>query len=163
MRPSLEEHLGSRDVARIIYGSIIGLALVVALQAHPPAAAKTAGALVGTAIAVGLAEVYAELVGIEARTRRPIRFANLREVAGDALSVAFGAAFPAVFFVLAAIGVIERGTAYTLAKWSGVGLICLYGFLAARLAGARMSRAIIQAVLVGLIGVGVVSLKSLTH
>ena len=72
LRRAIESHLGSGDVARVIYGSIIGLALVVALQEHPPTAATMASFLVGTAVAVGLAEVYSEYVGAEARTRRPL-------------------------------------------------------------------------------------------
>ena len=163
MRPGLEEHLGSRDVARIIYGSIIGLSLVVALQVHPPSPAKTAVALVGTAIAVGLAEVYSEVIGMQARTRRPLKFVHVRVVAGEAGAVAFGVAFPAVFFILDAIGVIGEHGAYTLAKWSGVGLICTYGFLAARLSGSTRGKAIVQAILVGAIGGGVIALKSFTH
>src|SRR4051794_4320384 len=65
LRDRIEAHLESRDVARVIYGSIIGLALVLALQAHPPTAARTAGLLVGSAVAVGLAELYSEVVGAE--------------------------------------------------------------------------------------------------
>src|SRR4051794_13259570 len=38
LRRAVDAHLGSRDVARVIYGSIIGLALVVALGQHPPSA-----------------------------------------------------------------------------------------------------------------------------
>jgi len=52
---AVEAHLGSRDVARVIYGAIIGLAIVVALQEHPPTAGQVAAALVGSAVAVGLA------------------------------------------------------------------------------------------------------------
>ena len=59
MRASLEAHLGSRQVGKVVYGSIIGLALVVALSGHPPTSGVMAIWLVGTAVAVGLAEVYA--------------------------------------------------------------------------------------------------------
>jgi hypothetical protein len=38
MHPWLAWHLRSRQVSRVIYGAIIGLALVVALEAHPPRA-----------------------------------------------------------------------------------------------------------------------------
>ena len=36
MRASLEAHLGSKQVTRVVYGSIIGLALIVAIENHPP-------------------------------------------------------------------------------------------------------------------------------
>src|SRR5215213_11425513 len=72
MLQSVEAHLGSRQVARVIYGSIIGLALVVALEAHPPSAGAVLATLWATALAVGLAELYSDVVGTETRTRRRI-------------------------------------------------------------------------------------------
>jgi hypothetical protein len=101
-RARLESHLGSRQVARVIYGAIIGLALIVALQGYPRSAGQMIGWLLGTAVAV-----------------------------------AFGVAFPAVFFLLAAGGVIRTGAAFALAKWGGFGLIGFYGFWAARASPAR--------------------------
>jgi uncharacterized membrane protein required for colicin V production len=163
MRRSLEAHLASRDVARVIYGSIIGLALVVALQGHPPGVGQTIAAILGTAVAVALAELYSEVVAHEAITHTPTHLNRVRQLAGEAGAVFVGVAFPAIFFLLAAIGVIERDTAYTLAKWTGVGLICAYGFLAARLSGARPLKAVVQAALVGMIGVALILLKTLTH
>src|SRR3954451_561348 len=95
LRDAVDAHLGSRDVARVIYGSIVGLALVVALEDHPPGAGQTAAALLGTALAVGLAEAYSEFVGTEARTRRPVERRQLRELLADSAAVTFGAGFPA--------------------------------------------------------------------
>ena len=159
----MESHLGSGDVARVIYGSIIGLALVVALQEHPPTAATMASFLVGTAVAVGLAEVYSEYVGAEARTRRPVESAQLRQLLVDAAAVTFGAGFPALFFVLAATGALDIDVAFRLAKWSGLGLICAYAFVAARLSGAGPAGALIHAALLGVVGGALIALKSLMH
>src|SRR3954454_22329874 len=71
VRRSVEAHLGSPDVAHIIYGSVIGLALVEALSKHPPPSGAVAATLFGSAIAVGLAEAYSELVAADARAHRP--------------------------------------------------------------------------------------------
>jgi hypothetical protein len=160
---AIEAHLGSRDVSRVVYGSIIGLALVVALGQHPPTIAQTAAAIVGTALAVALAEVYSEYVGTEARERRRLRHAEVRGLAEDALAVAFGAAFPVVFFILAAIGVMEIDTAFTLAKWTGLGLICAYGYVAARLAGSETGAALLHASALGAVGGALIALKALLH
>jgi hypothetical protein len=81
--------------------------------------------------------VYSEVVGIQTRTGRNVRREEFGELANDAVSVAFGAGFPAVFFLLAVLDVIDRDTAFTAAAWSGAGLIGFYGFWAARLSGAR--------------------------
>ena len=163
VRNRIEAHLGSRDVTCVLYGSIVGLAVVVALEAHPPGAGQTVAALAGTALAVGLAELYSEVVGEEARTRRRVGSLRLREFAGEAVAVAFGAGFPAVFFVAAATGLLDIDTAFTLSKWSGVGLIVAYGLAGARLAGSGWSRAVLQALAVGAIGIFLIVLKALVH
>src|SRR5919204_543055 len=81
MRAFVEAHLGSRQVARVIYGAIIGLAIVVGLQRHPPPPGSVIATLLGTAVAVGLAELYSEGVGTETRTRHRIERAQLRAIA----------------------------------------------------------------------------------
>jgi hypothetical protein len=155
--------LGSRDVARVIYGAVVGLALVVALEAHPPSAGQTLAAVAGAAVAVGLAELYSDLLGTEARTRRPLRRAQLRAGAPGAGAVMFGAGFPAVYFALAAAGALETATAFTLSKWTGLGLLSAYGFAAGRLAGFSIPRAALHGLAVGMIGVLLIGLKALVH
>jgi tetrahydromethanopterin S-methyltransferase subunit B len=160
---ALEEHLGSGRVSRVIYGAIIGLALVVALEGHPPAAWVVAGMLVTTALAVGFAELYSEVIGNQARTRRHPGRELLSELAGEVGAVAFGVSFPAIFFVLAGLGAIELDTAFGIAKWSGLGLIVFYGFTAARLAGSSLLGSIMSASAAGAIAAFLIVLKALLH
>src|SRR6185503_7631999 len=124
------------QVSRVLYGSIIGLALVVALEAHPPKPEAVVATLLATAIAVGLAELYSDVVGTETRTRARVGRAQMAGMLDEVLAVAAGVAFPAMFFILAAFELIEDDTAFDLAKWSGLGLITAYAFAAARLTGA---------------------------
>lgn len=163
MLQSVEAHLGSRQVARVIYGSIIGLALVVALEAHPPSAGAVLASLWGTALAVGLAELYSEIVGTETRTRHRIVRAEVTLLLDDVGAVALGIAFPGVFFVLAALGALELDSAFTVAKWSGLALIGAYGFGGARLAGASVIASLVQAFAVGAIGGVLIAVKALLH
>jgi hypothetical protein len=163
MLAALEAHLGSRQVSRVIYGSIIGLALVVALEAHPPGAGAVVASLLATAIAVGLAELYSDVVGTETRLRRRVAQGELRHMLRDVRAVAFGIAFPAVFFILAAVGAIDEDLAFTLAKWSGLALIGAYGFLATRLAGASVAASLLRALIVGLVGALLIAVKALVH
>lgn len=150
-------------MSRVVYGSIIGLALVVALEAHPPPPGAVVASLLGTAVAVGLAELYSELVGFETTRRRKAGSPEVRELIADIVAVAFGISFPAVFFLLAALGALEDESAFTVAKWTGVGLIGVYGFAGARLSGARVHLALAQAAAVALIGAALIVLKSLVH
>jgi hypothetical protein len=163
MRTSLEQHLGSQQVSRVVYGSIIGLALLVALESHPPGPGVMAVWLLGTAVAVGLAEVYSDVVGTETSTRRPVSRPEVRHMAGSAVAVGVGVAFPAVFFLLSTVGLLAVDTAFDIAEWTGLGLIGFYGYWAARFAGATAQQAFVKGVLVALIGAGLIVLKSLVH
>jgi hypothetical protein len=163
VRTTLEAHLGSRQVARVVYGSIIGLALVVVIEAHPPRTAVVIGWLLGTAIAVALAELYSEVIGAETRQRRRVTRHQVVEMLDDAGAVAFGVAFPIVFFLLAAVGAIELDTAFAMAKWSGLALIGFYGYWAARFAGAPVLGALLRAAVVALVGGALIALKVLLH
>jgi hypothetical protein len=164
VRRALDAHLGSRQVSRVIYGTTIGLALVVALQDHSPSPGVVAGTLLATAVAIALAELYSEIVGTEARTRRlGIGRREIRRLRRDVAATAFGIAFPAVIFAVAAVGLFELQTAFAIAKWSGLGLLAFYGFCAARMAGARITTAFLYAGAVALIGAILIAVKSLLH
>lgn len=146
-----------------MYGSIIGLALVVALEAHPPPPAAVIASLLGTAVAVALAELYSELVGFKTIQRRKAGATEVRRLGVDVAAVAFGISFPAVFFLLAATDVLQAETAFTIAKWTGLGLIGVYGYAGGRLSGAGAAASLMQAAAVALIGAALIVLKSLVH
>ena len=115
MPSAVYDHLRSDQYSRLIYGAIIGLALIVALEHEEPDAAVMAGTLVGTGVAVGLTELYSEFLGAELRTRRRVDRARFREIASNVVAVIFGASFPAIFFALAAAGAMETETAFDVA------------------------------------------------
>jgi hypothetical protein len=156
-------HLDGHQVSRVVYGSIIGLALVVALEAHPPGAGAVIATLVGTALAVALAELYSELVGLQVRGHRRAIRAERRHLLADMGAVTFGIAFPAVFFLLAAVGALDDDAAFTIAKWTGLGLIGFYGFVGARVSGSGPLVSLAQASVVVVIGGLLIALKALVH
>jgi hypothetical protein len=163
VRATLEAHLGSRKVARIVYGAIIGLTMVVALDDHPPAAGVMFAWLLLTGVAVALADVYSEVVGVETSQRHRVTRRQLAHLVDEAGAVAFGVGFPSVFFLVAAVGLMQLETAFAVAKWSGLGLVGFYGYWAARFAGASVSRALLQAAMVAAIGGAVIAFKALLH
>lgn len=163
VRATLESHLGSRQVARVVYGAIIGLTLIVAVEDHPPSAAVMAAWLVLTGVTVALAEVYSEVIGVETSERHRVTRHQLAHLLGQGWAVLLGVGFPAVFFLLAVVGVLELHTAFASARWSGLGLIGFYGYWAARFAGAPVPRALAQAAAVATIGALVIAFKVLLH
>jgi hypothetical protein len=163
VRAAVETHLGSRQVARVVYGAIIGLTLVVAIQSHPPAAVVMAGWLVLTGVTVALADVYSEVIGVETSERHRVTRHQLAHLLGQGWAVCLGVAFPAVFFLLATVHVLELPTAFSLAKWGGLVLIGFYAYWAARFAGAPVVRALAQAAMVAAVGGLVIGFKALVH
>ena len=157
------DHLGSQQVSRVIYGAIIGMAVIVVLEHHPETAEKTITSLISTGLAVALAELYSELVGFEVRGHRRAAPAEQRHLRADIAAVTVGIAFPAVFFILAAAGLFDDDTAFTVAKWSGLGLIGAYGFAGARISGASLPASLLQGTAVALIGAFLIALKALVH
>jgi hypothetical protein len=163
VRAALEAHLGSRQIARIVYGSIIGLTLVVGVGDHPPDAGVMAAWLLLTGVAVALAEIYSEVVGAETAERHRVTRHQLAHMVDSASAVGLGVSFPAVFFLLAVVQLIEPSTAYQIAKWSGLGLIGFYGYWAARFSGAPVGAALLRAALVAAIGAVVIAFKAVLH
>ena len=147
----------------MVYGSIIGLAFVVVIEAHPPRTGVVIGWLLGTAAAVALAELYSEIIGVETRERHRVTRPQVLHMLEDMGAVAFGVAFPIVFFVLALLGVVELGTAFTIAKWAGLALIGFYGYWAARFSGSPVPRALLQGAGVALVGGALIALKAFLH
>jgi hypothetical protein len=119
--------------------------------------------LLATAVAVGLAELYSEIVGTETRERHRIDREQLGEITEDVVAVAFGVGFPVVWFVLAAVGAVSSDAAFTISRWSGLGLIGFYGYAAGRLAGARPLACVLQALAVATIGGALIAIKALIH
>jgi len=163
VRATLEAHLGSREVGRVVYGAIIGLTLVVALDDHPPNALTMAAWLVLSAVTVALAEVYSEVVGAETRQRHRVTRRQVVHMFDEAAAVALGVGLPAVFFLMAAVGWMELDTAFAVAKWSGLGLVGFYGYWAARLSGAPVRRALVQATMVAAVGGALIVVKAMLH
>ena len=64
---TVEEHLATAQVARVLYGAIIGLALIVTLEHHPPDPGVVAASLVATGLAVAFAELYSDFIGTQTR------------------------------------------------------------------------------------------------
>ena len=156
-------HLRSGQVSRVVYGSIIGLALILTLEAHPTTERVAVGTLVATGLAVGLAELYSEAIGARTRVALGGEAEPMSVVAWDTVAVFIGIAFPVVFFIAAWFELIEMDTAFTLAKWTGLGLIAAYGYLAARLSGATGLRSVLHASGVAGIATLLIAFKALLH
>jgi hypothetical protein len=76
------------------------------------------------------------------------------------MAFGFGAAlFPGFFFLLAWLEVMRLDRAFTVAEWSGVGILFGYALVATRAASMKLSHALLWAVGLTACGIALVELK----
>ena len=149
----------AKRATHAVYGSMFVLAAITGLDEASATANECLVAVVGIAFAVGVSEIYADVVGSTFRHGRAPTGAERMEIAVD-VTFGFAAALsPALFFLLAKFGAISVGHALTVAEWAGIAVLWFYVFAAARAAGARLPRAIAWSILLTLCGVVIVQLK----
>jgi len=146
-----------------VYGSMIVLAVISGLDDASATAREAFVTIIGLAIAVGLSQVYADVIGATFREKRSLLPAEWLEISAN-VAFGFGAALlPAVFFALADLGVISLRNAFVVAEWTGVAVIWFYVFTAGRAARLTLARALAWSVALTACGVGIVELKLLAH
>ncbi len=146
-----------------VYGSIIVLAVITGLDEASATSRECLVAVVGLAIAVGLSQIYSDMIAATFHEQRTLRRDEWLEISAN-VAFGFGAALlPAIFFVLASVGVLSLGHAFSIAEWTGIGVIWIYVFAAARATGLPLVRSLVWSVALTACGVGLVELKLLAH
>lgn len=155
--------LTAARASHAVYGSIIVLAVITGLDEASATSRESLLAVVGLAVAVGLSQIYADMIGSTLREARPLKPDEWLEISAN-VAFGFGAALlPAIFFVLATVGVLSLGHAFSIAEWAGITVIWVYVFAAARGAGLTLVRALMWSAVFTACGVGLVELKLLAH
>ncbi|MGH8939008.1 MAG: hypothetical protein ACRDV2_06625, partial [Actinomycetes bacterium] len=166
LRPHLlggRRHSDGHYAARSVYGAIVVLAMLLALEEHPPGPLQAALVVAGTVLAVLVAEAYAELLGLEVGLGRPASRAERRAKLRDLGVMTIAAEGPVLVFVLAGLGLIDEDRAFRLAVWITIGMLFLEGFLARRMAGRSLPESLRSACAVGGIGIALAVFKHFAH
>ncbi len=122
MRALNRERLAAR-ARHAVYGSVIVLAVVIALEGTDVRPRAVVESVLAAAIATVLAEVYADhLAGMIREARVPTAVERV-ETAKNAAAGLLAAVLPVLFFVLAWIGIMGLDAAFTAAIWTGVGVV----------------------------------------
>ncbi|MCX4672269.1 hypothetical protein OG453_37350 [Streptomyces sp. NBC_01381] len=149
--------------ARGVYGCIVVLSLLLALEDHPPPAFETALVLATTLTGIVAAEAFASLIGQEVERGRPPTWGERRRTAAER-STAFSAAVaPILFFVLAGFGLFAERLAFTLSRWVTLILLFVFCCAARGLSGRTRTNALLTGFVAAALGVVLANFKSLTH
>ena len=122
----------ARHADRAIYVLIAVMAMTVALEGVETRPGYVLGAVVATAIALTLAELFADRVGISVRKGRHATDEERTEEHREALTGLAVVAIPISFFVLAVLDVIGLHAAFVLSQWAGFGILAVYSYVASR-------------------------------
>lgn len=164
MNEGFFSRLDGHRSAKIIYGTIIVLVVIVTFEGHPPTPKVAIGSVLGASIAVALAEFYSELIGKRIHEKRNLTRDDIHDIATSVSAVLIGALLPLPILLLALFGVLSIESALELDQWLLIGLLIVYGYGAAVLSGAGRLWATMFALMAGAIGIIVVLIKAaLSH
>jgi hypothetical protein len=159
MWENITEHINGHRVAKTIYGTIIILVVIVVMEDHPPSIGATFATIVFTGLGVALAEWYSDFIGKTIEEHHILNTKERRRIVKDVSAVMTGAWLPMPFVILAWMNVIDLDLALDLAKWTMVGVLLFYGYIASRLSGHNHMRSFFFAVGASLIGIFIVMFK----
>jgi hypothetical protein len=152
----------TRHADRAIYVLIAVMAVDVALEGVETRAGKALAYVLGAAIALTLAEIFADRVGISIRSRRPASEDEIRHEYRGALTGLVIAFLPISMFLLAVLDAIKLDLAFILSQWIGFGILAIYSYVAGRASGGSRAHAILGAVGLTAIGGALIALNALT-
>ena len=151
--------IGRRSgLAAAVYGEIVALSVVAALEIHEQVAAwELLLAVIGNVIVFWLAHVYAESVAVG------LDGPHLRHLLREEAPMVMAGGPVVIALALGAVGLISRSASVALAVAVGSVTLLMLATIAARVSGQRPARAAITAAVGGVIGLVFVLLKALLH
>lgn len=159
-----DRDLARLDLAGVIYGIILATALIGAFSEQPKVGqVATFAAVLGSAVIFWLAHAYAHILAAGVVDREPITGPAVREALIRQLPLVFGALPPALVLLAEPLGILSEDNSDNIAMLVGVGLLTLFGFVAARRRGAgALGTVVLTAISAGL-GLVMIGLKSAVH
>jgi len=155
----------ARRVAAFVYGDILVLAALVALDPEDLNGPKAVAYVVGTGVSTFVAHLLAESVGFRVRTDQRLTGEHLRHELRDSVPIVSATSLPALLMGAALLGWLEAETALLLAIAVTILRLASLGWVVGHVRRRRASmRTFLFGVLLALAGVGAAALKWwLTH
>jgi hypothetical protein len=110
-----------------IYGSLTVMAVVIAMEDHPPPSLSAAARLFGVTVAIAAAKAYAELIADTLTRGRKLNAEEGRGLLHKVSPILFGAQAPTVVFLMSAFGWFSVETAIQVSRLLVLMLLFVYG------------------------------------
>lgn len=149
--------------AKAIYGLLTVLALLVAMEEHPPTPLRASVTLFGAIFGIALAEAYSEWIAEMLAHRRPLSREELRGIWRVVAPVMLGAQPPTVVLLISALGFLPVETAIDVGQWTDLALLYLFGVRVGRVAQQTWPLAIGSGAIATATGALIILVKSLFH
>ena len=94
----ITENINGHRVSKTIYGTIIILVVILAMEDHPPSIAGTFATVIMTGLGVAIAEWYSDYIGKTIEEHHILNSAERRRIAKDISAVMTGAWFSITFY-----------------------------------------------------------------
>lgn len=146
-----------------IYGSLTVMAVIVAMEDHPPSPFRAAAQLFGVTLAIAVAKAYAEIVADTLNRGRKLNAEEAREILRKVSPVLFGAQAPTLVFLLSAFGLFSVETAFEVSKVLVLTLLFVYGLRVAQVLHKNRLAQIASGLVIMSAGLVVVVINYLLH
>jgi hypothetical protein len=158
----LRTQLGKKQVTHGVYAEIVLLAVILALEGKRDDS-DIVSTIVGSLLALFLAEAYADYIGTMIGTGKRPTWAELRSQLASTAGSFVVVIPPIVLVALGVAGAIGLHTGFLAAKLTGIAVIGTYAVVANRRAGLPLVKSLVGAVFLIAIATGLVLLKHWVH
>jgi hypothetical protein len=155
---SAADHRGHR-YAGAIYGTILAMSVVAAGANGKGPNLWLAVTVVATSVVFWLAHVYAEALGRQIAQNRPYRLADRLQIAREEWPMAQASLPLAACLLVGVFGLVSGSNSEWLAMVVGIGVLGIWGFLAARAEQASGVRRLVTVVTTASFGFVLLILK----
>ena len=156
----MNQHYGNQHAAKVLYGTILLFVTLVGLDASGVSTGHIAALDVTiAALAIIIAEDYAELIGFTIKNKRALNKQERRDIFDDTVAVATFCLVPIVILLVSESGLYSVATAFNYTFLYCVSVLFVFSYWAARLSGYRKLRALITALITASIGLTIIYIK----
>ena len=159
-KKSLEKYYGNDRAAKVVYGAVLIFAFIVGQghSGHNTALSLATGTFFA-AIAIVLAEIYAEILGKTIRQKRKLTKHERKEIEQDSLAIISISMWPTVIFLLSWLGLYSMHTAFNISYTLLLLVLFIFSYWASVLSGRSRRSSLLRGIIASCIGLIVVFAK----